>query len=138
MAWPKGVPRKPQPTEGAVVSERSMEEVMKSTTMERRAKPSLANAQFDPWKKFKTDPEHFYYRGIPTRPRERSMRESEGYIPITGSEFGDLVLAKLPIDMQQENVAEINDKTKRQEEAAVNQFREEAARHGVETFEEKE
>jgi hypothetical protein len=137
MAWPKGVSKKEYAesksrTDGGFAIPEGA-----SISVERRAKPSLADKRFDPANKFKTDPDHFYYRYIPSRPRERNMREAEGYQPIPGSEFGDLVLAKLPKEIQQENVAELNDKTERQTDATVNQFKEEARRMGVETFEEK-
>lgn len=135
MAWPKGVPRKKK-EEGAVVSDRKLEEVIQTVGVATRKKINLTNAKFDPFTKFKTDEKRFYYRALNTKPENLSIREAEGFQLIPEAKFGDLVLAKMPRDMHEEATAETREKTERQTEAAVTQFKETAASHGVETFEE--
>lgn len=160
MGWPKGVPRKPKvaqaatpvpvresdetkaiPDEplvndGVVVSEKnSVDEI--SVAVYPGRMPSLANRESDPFTKFKTDEKHFAYRAINTRPHLRRQREAEGWTTIPGSEYGDLILAKMPIEHREAMRKEQQDMTKRQSQAATERFKEEAARSGVKTFDEK-
>jgi len=97
---------------------------------------SLTNAEFDPFTKHKTDPS-MYYRAINVRPHNLRKREAEGYKTIPGSEYGDLILAKLPKDVRKEREDYIKEKTKNQTRAAVDSFKESAGKSGVETYEEK-
>lgn len=136
MGWPKGVPRKQQDG-GAVVSEKPIEEVLQRVSAAPRKKMNLTNPKFDPFTKFKTDEKRFYYRALNTKPDNLSVREAEGFELIPEAKFGDLILGKLPRDVHEDMAADTQEKTERQTEAAVNQFKEDAARHGVETFEEK-
>jgi len=105
-------------------------------TVERVLRPSLASEKADPFKKFKTEPDKFYYRAINTRESNVRVREAQGYQTIGGSQFGDLVLAKIPMEQRVAQEAAIRAKNDAQREAAVEQFKEEAARHGVESYEE--
>lgn len=100
------------------------------------ARVSLANPQFDPFAKHKTDEKRFYYRAINTRPHNLRKREAEGYETIKGSEYGDLVLAKMPKDLRQERVEYVQEKTVQQHRATAEQFKEDAAKNGVKTFKE--
>jgi hypothetical protein len=144
MAWPKGVPRKKATVDvpderfkgAAVVSEKSVQEVLQTVSAAPRKKVNLIDARSDPFSKFKTDEKRFYYRALNTKPDNLSVREAEGFQVMPEAKFGDLVLAKLPREAHEEQAEEVRDKTFRQTDAAVNQFKEEAARHGVETFDE--
>lgn len=103
---------------------------------DRVLRPSLASEKADPFKKFKTEPDKFYYRAINTRESNVRVREAQGYQTIGGSQFGDLVLAKIPREQREAQEAAIRAKNEAQREAVIEQFKEEAARHGVESYEE--
>jgi hypothetical protein len=156
MGWPKGVPRKPRvaqpipetltaptveltkaiPDEGAIVSEKnSVEEIAVSVYPVRL--PSLASRETDPFTRFKTDEKRFAYKAINTRPNLKRQREAEGWETIPGSEYGDLVLAKIPKSISEARTKMKQEKTERQTKAIREGFREEAARSGFETFEDK-
>ena len=160
MGWPKGKPRKPrvpQPEEpqpyqapqeelskaipeentGVVVSEKSVEEVMTSVSVLPSLMPSLCHPDSDPFTKFKTDPKHFAYRALNINKKNLSERTAQGWTPIVGAEFGDLILAKKPIADHQALLKHEEMKTKMQVTATKERFKEEAARSGYETFEEK-
>lgn len=76
--------------------------------------PSLAHPDTDPFAKFKKNPEKFHYRAINTRPHNLRKKEASGYQTVGGSEFGDLVLAKIPKDIYEQR-----DKVKLQKAANV-------------------
>jgi hypothetical protein len=157
MGWPKGKPRKkkePQPqepyqapqedfakaipeNEGAVVSERSVEEVMTSVSVLPSLMPSLCHPDSDPFTKWKTDQKHYAYRALNINKKNLSERTAQGWTPIVGAEFGDLILAKKPIADHQALLKHDEMKTKMQVTATKERFKEEAARSGYETFEEK-
>ena len=97
---------------------------------------SLGHPDFDPFTKFKTE-KNMYYRAINTRAHNLRKREAEGYKTIPGSEYGDLILAKLPKDVRTEREDYIKEKTINQTRAAVEQFKESAEKSGVKAYEEK-
>ena len=78
----------------------------------------------------------FYYRAVNTRPHLLRKREAEGYQTIPGTEYGDLVLAKLPKDVRKEREDYAKEKTIRQTKAAVEQFKAEAEKSGMKPYEE--
>lgn len=137
MAWPKGVPRKkiiPQP-DGSVVIEtdKTIEEVSQGVTVNTRHKRTLVDPRFDPFNKWKTDEKHYHYRALNTNPKNLNIKEAEGWqIVDPKAVHGDLILGQMPRDDYEANAQLIQEKTKAQEVAAVEQFKEEAARHGVE------
>ncbi len=98
--------------------------------------PSLAGGQFDPFDQFKTEPDKYYYRALNTRPQNMRVRQAEGYETIKGSEYGDLILGKLPLEEHNRRIAKEAVKIKRQETAAKERFKSEANDLGVKTFEE--
>lgn len=106
-------------------------------TVEPRRRPSLADPQFDPFNKYKKEEDKFYYRAINTRPHLLRKREAEGYQPIKGSEYGDLVLARIPKEDREAREKYLKDKAKSQLRSARESFHEQAARHGVKTYEER-
>lgn len=123
----------PQP-DGSV--ELPVEDIRNITTTSRK-RVSLANPEFDPFKKHKTEPNKFHYRALNTRAHNIRKREAEGYQTIPGSEYGDLILGKLPKEIRKEREDYIKEKTEAQKQASVERFREEAERGGVESYEEK-
>jgi len=96
--------------------------------------PSLANSASDPFQKFKTEPEKFHYRALNKKPQNVSVREAMGYQTIGGSEFGDLVLAKIPKERRQMREEYHRAKANNQIKAASDSFRDKAKRDGFETF----
>lgn len=96
--------------------------------------PSLANSASDPFQKFKTDPDRFHYRALNKKPQNVSIKEAMGYQPIGGSEFGDLVLAKIPKERRQMREQYHRTKAENQIKAAQDTFRDKAKRNGFETF----
>jgi len=111
-------------------------EDIRNISVTSRKRVSLANPEFDPFKKFKTDPK-MYYRALNNRAHNITKREAEGYKLIPEAKFGDLVLGCMPKEDRAERETYVKDKTKNQTNAAVDQFKEEASRGGVETYEEK-
>jgi hypothetical protein len=109
---------------------------IRNISTQSRKRVSLTNPDFDPFTKFKTEPD-MYYRAINTRAHNLRKREAEGYKTIPGSEYGDLILAKLPKEIRVEREDYIKEKTKNQTRAAVEQFKETAGKSGVESYEEK-
>lgn len=138
MSWPKGVSRTgkngaPMRNDGEAPEVR--------VSVEPRRKVNLTSTQFDPFTKFKTDEKHFHYRALNMKPDNLNVREAEGYdyrFHNGAARFGDLILARIPRELHEENRSDVRGKTERQTEAAVNQFKEDAARHGVEVFEERD
>jgi hypothetical protein len=63
--------------------------------------PTLANASFDPFSKYKTDPDRYHYRALHTQPMNLSRKQAAGYDIVTDEEkggsvqFGDLVLGRI-------------------------------------------
>jgi hypothetical protein len=103
-------------------------------TVDRVSRPTLANERFDPFNKFKTEPDKFHYRAINTRAHQLRRREAEGYQTIAGSEFGDLVLAKIPKEIKEQRAQAVIEKSDMQKEAGTARFKEDAERAGVETY----
>uniref|UniRef100_A0A6M3K8G9 Uncharacterized protein n=2 Tax=viral metagenome TaxID=1070528 RepID=A0A6M3K8G9_9ZZZZ len=101
------------------------------------APPTLTGAQFDPFEKFKKEPNKFHYRALNNRAHNLRKREAEGYELVQGAKpFGDLVLAKIPIENKKAREKKKSDRLSSMKRAVKAKFREEAAQHGVETFEE--
>ncbi|HEY6022306.1 MAG TPA: hypothetical protein VIY48_21350 [Candidatus Paceibacterota bacterium] len=107
-----------------------------SVTSRRRV--SMAKPEFDPFNKYKTDEKRFHYRALNKRPHLLNKREAEGYQTIPGSEYGDLILGKIPKEDYKERVAYKEERTKRQTKAAVEQFKAEAERAGMKPYEERD
>jgi len=99
------------------------------------AKPSLCSDQFDPFKEFKTEPEKYAYRALNIRPQNMRTRLAEGWETIPETEFGDLILAKIPIGEHERRINKEEMKTKQRTHAAVDQFKVDAEKLGVKTFE---
>ena len=109
---------------------------IRTISAQSRKRVSLTNPDFDPFTKFKTE-KGMYYRAINTRAHNLRKREAEGYKTIPGSEYGDLILAKLPKDIREEREGYVKEKTINQTRAAVEQFKETAEKSGVKSYEEK-
>jgi len=109
---------------------------IRTISSKSRKRVSLTNPDFDPFTKFKTE-KGMYYRAINVRPHNVRKREAEGYKTIPGSEYGDLILAKLPKDIREEREDYVKEKTKNQTRAAVEQFKESAEKSGIKSYEEK-
>jgi len=91
---------------------------------------------YDPFEKYKTEPEKYYYRALNVRPNIMSKREAQGYeIVPEAKQYGDLKLARMPWELRNQRVKKVEDKTKKLTESTVEQFREQATRHGYKTFE---
>lgn len=143
----RGRPRK-KPVEAVEAKAVETEEVKRGTEVElpiddireitvtSRRRVSLADPQYDPFKEHKKDENKFYYRAVNTRPHLLRKREAEGYQTIPGTEYGDLVLAKLPKDVRKEREDYAKEKTIRQTKAAVEQFKAEAEKSGMKPYEE--
>jgi hypothetical protein len=111
-------------------------EDIRNISVTSRKRVSLATPEFDPFKQYKKDPK-MYYRALNNRPMNISKREAEGYKLIPEAKFGDLVLGCMPKENRAERETYVKEKTQKQKKAAVEQFKEEASRGGVETYEEK-
>ena len=103
---------------------------------EPRGKPSLTSDQFDPFKPYKTDEEKYSYRALNIRPQNMRTRLAEGWETVPDSEYGDLILARLPKEELDRRIEKEETKTKKRTNAAVDQFKIEAEKMGVKTFEE--
>lgn len=59
--------------------------------------PTLADATFDPFNKWKTDPENYYYRGLSMREKNMNKRKAMGYEVVSpDATHGSLILGRLP------------------------------------------
>jgi hypothetical protein len=99
--------------------------------------PTLAEAQFDPFTPYKTEPEKYSYRALNIRPQNMRTRQAEGWETIPGSEYGDLILGKLPLREMERRVKKEEKKIRDRTHAAADRFKQDAAEMGVKTFEEK-
>lgn len=111
-------------------------EDIRNISVTSRKRVSLADPKFDPFTKFKTDP-NMYYRALNNRATNITKREAEGYKLIPEAKYGDLVLGCMPKDIRSEREAYVKEKTEKQKEASVNQFKETANKEGFESYEEK-
>ena len=109
---------------------------IRNVAVQSRKRVSLTNPDFDPFTKFKTE-KGMYYRAINMKPHNVRKREAEGYKTIPGSEYGDLILAKLPKDIRVEREDYVKEKTMSQTRAAVEKFKEDSAKSGIKAYEEK-
>lgn len=98
-------------------------------------KPALVNVQFDPFEPFKKEPDKFYYRALNIRPQNLRTRTAEGFETIAGSEYGDLVLGKIPLEEHKRRVDKEEKRNKLIKKAAADRFKTEAAAANVKTFE---
>lgn len=98
--------------------------------------PTIASKQFDPFEPFKKDPEEYHYRALNIQPRNMRERKAQGYEMIPDTEFGDLVLGRIPKAEHERRIAKEESLGKRQTKAAAEQFKEQADKYGVKTFEE--
>lgn len=96
--------------------------------------PSLSNDFSDPFKKHKTEPEKFHYRALNKKAMNINTKEAMGYKTIGGTEYGDLVLAKIDKSLYEARKRNVAEKSRRAVEAARESFVEEARRSGVKTF----
>ena len=132
MGWPKGVPRKVQdPTVAEIPTTKTLDEVLSTVSCSTRKRVSLKNRAEDPFTKFKDDEKRFAYRALNINKRNMREKEAEGWQPIPGSEYGDLILAKLTRDDYEDNKQSVIEKTQAQTQATVEQFKEEANKFGV-------
>ena len=135
MGWPKGVPRKikPQPDGSVEIqTDKTVDQVAQGVTVASRKRVTLADPRFDPFNQWKTDEKHFHYRALNTNPKNMQVKKAEGWeIVDPQATYGDLILAKIPREEQQERVKETRERTKAQITAAVDQFKETAAGAGV-------
>ena len=99
------------------------------------AEPTLADEAFDPFAQYKTDPGNYHYRALNIRPQNMRERKAQGYETIPEAEFGDLVLGRIPREIHERRLAREEQKTKQQERAARERFKNEAETLGVKTFE---
>jgi hypothetical protein len=87
-------------------------------TVDRVRRPTLADKRFDPFEKFKTEPDKFHYRALNSKAHNISKKEAQGYETIGGSQFGDLVLGRIPKDIRQANERYALEKDPKQRAAA--------------------
>ncbi|HEY6019930.1 MAG TPA: hypothetical protein VIY48_08505 [Candidatus Paceibacterota bacterium] len=132
------IPEVTAPTEKATGTEYTFPEGtnIQNISVTSMKRVSLANPEFDPFKKYKTDPK-MYYRALNNRSHNITKREAEGYKLIPEAKYGDLVLGCMPKEIRQQREAYVKEKTQNQTTAAVERFKEEAERGGVETYEEQ-
>lgn len=97
--------------------------------------PTLAEAAFDPFAEFKTDEENYHYRALNVRPHNMRERQAQGYETIPNSEYGDLILAKIPREVHEKREAKEARRTKERTDAVKTKYEEEAQKMGVKTFE---
>jgi hypothetical protein len=90
----------------------------------RVKEPSLGDANFDPFAKFKVDEHKYYYRALNVRPQNLRVREAQGFKTIPESEYGDLVLGRLPKEQWEALEAKNIKKIKSMEQAPKAQFAE--------------
>ena len=63
--------------------------------------PTLADAQFDPFNKWKTDPQNYYYRALSSREKNINKRKAMGYeIVSPDATHGSLILGRLPRELK--------------------------------------
>lgn len=96
--------------------------------------PSLANAETDPFAKHKKDPKKFHYRALNTKSHNIRKKEAGGYQTIGGSEFGDLVLAKIPKELYEARIKANSEKADKRGKAIRDSFADKTnrfARHGL-------
>jgi len=98
--------------------------------------PSLTEERFDPFTPFKTEPEKYSYRALNIRPQNMRTRIAEGWETIPGSEYGDLILGKLPKRELERREKKEEKKIFDRTHAAADRFKQDAAEMGVKTFEE--
>jgi hypothetical protein len=99
-------------------------------------RPTMSDSQFDPFEPFKTEPDKYHYRALNIRPQNMRVRKAEGYETIPDSDYGDLVLGKIPKEEHDRRIAKEEAKTQRMHGVAVENFKQEAEKFGVKTFEE--
>ena len=144
--WPKGVKR---PTRDAklnsledgsveILTDQTAEQVAQSVTVATRKRISLKNRSEDPFTKFKTDEKRYSYRALNTNSRNMREKEAEGWEPIAEAKYGDLILAKIPREDFEERSQNVQERTQAQTTAAVESFREEAAKNGVQVDQDSE
>lgn len=109
---------------------------IRNISVTSRKRVSLANPEFDPFTKFKTDP-NMYYRALNNRATNITKREAEGYKLIPEAKYGDLILGCMPKDNRAEREAYVKEKTEKQKQASVEQFKEAAHQGGIKSYEEK-
>lgn len=64
--------------------------------------PTLASPEFDPFNKWKTDPQHYYYRGLSMREKNINKRKAMGYeIVSPDATHGTLILGRLPREIKE-------------------------------------
>lgn len=98
----------------------------------------MASTQFDPFAPFKEDEKLWYYRGLNTKPASLRKRKAQGYEIVSDeARHGDLVLGRIPRELKQAREQKNLAKAAGQKEAVASQFKEAAARQGIETFEEQ-
>ena len=102
----------------------------------RVKEPSLGDPNYDPFKQFKTEEDKYYYRALNVRPHNLRMREAQGFKTIPGTEYGDLVLGKMPRHIKESLDAKERKKATEMLAAPKNEFKQKAEDAGLKTFEE--
>lgn len=96
--------------------------------------PSLANPETDPFSKFKKNPEKFHYRALNIKTHNLRTKEASGYQTVSGSEFGDLVLARIPKEIYEARQKKREKKSEDRGKAIKDSFQDQTnryAKHGL-------
>lgn len=93
--------------------------------------PSPERGGYDPFEKFKTNPEKYYYYAVNNKPLMRDERTRQGFELIPEATCGDLVLARMPIERHKDMVKREQDKAKKQLRAPKQAYKEEMEQMGA-------
>lgn len=95
--------------------------------------PTLADPQYDPFNKDKTEPKKFHYRALNTRGHMLRKREAQGYQVVPGAkEYGDLILGRIPKEINDARAKVKAEKAKSMSRSVEERFKQEAERSGIE------
>jgi hypothetical protein len=98
----------------------------------RSLAPKSDKGTYDPFDKFKTDPENYYYYAVNAKHAMlREERIRQGFELINDATHGDLVLGRIPRERHEEMEKKEKQKAKDQLRAPKEQYKEEAKRLGV-------
>jgi len=89
--------------------------------------PTLANPQFDPFSKWKTDPTNYYYRGLSTREKNMNKRKAMGYEVVSpDATHGSLILGRLPRHVKEARDSANIAKAESQSKSVATEYREQS------------
>jgi hypothetical protein len=103
--------------------------------------PTFSSAQFDPFGKFKTEPNKYHYRGLNTKEINLSRKQAAGYEVVTDPEkggsvkFGDLVLGRIDKGLYEARMKKSDDKARSMARSVKKKTESELQEAGFKTFE---